>query len=320
MDTVQHNIEKEKTFIDLLGYTIIGPDNNNRWIIIDQNSEKVGYIQYKKLKNKNKKKGIKAIYGYETFIDSSSIKYIASREINEENEITFDKINLTIKNYFYKFLIKKANNEEDYIEMHIGDEPSLIICSKEYGYINFSIMYCGGLYLNYKSKTDNFNIEEVLTYHNTPYYEEHRRYKEYSYQIRYCKKNFELSDSNPKGRTDREIAGKQPYYENYFNDKKILKISTKTWVNGQLKAERENDVEGTVEEMAAKNEMGLDCFNHFRFLANQIIPFNKDVISAIVSDKAKKYANMEMFFNTLEKEKKYAPTKKKLISKKKKEN
>lgn len=33
------------------------------------------------------------------------------------------------------------------------------------------------------------------------------------------------------------------------------------------------NIEGTVEKMAIDNSIGIDCFNVFRFLINQIVPF-----------------------------------------------
>ena len=85
--------------------------------------------------------------------------------------------------------------------MNIGDYPSLTIWSKKYGFINFNIHYQGheGLFLNFKSKTDNFNIEEVLIYKNIN--NEYDDVQEYVYQIGYCNKDHELSDENYIGRT-----------------------------------------------------------------------------------------------------------------------
>ena len=38
------SIDFERKLLDLLGYTIIGPDNSNRYKIFD-NSKEVGFIQ-----------------------------------------------------------------------------------------------------------------------------------------------------------------------------------------------------------------------------------------------------------------------------------
>ena len=234
---MQHNLEKEKRLVELLGYNIVGPDGSNRWLIVDEEQNKVGYIQYKKLYNGNPKKGYTTVFGYQTFIDSPNISCDFSRQLNDKNGNILDS-----KDGNYSFNIKRNSQESDHVEMNIKDYPSLTVWSKEYGYINFRVDY-QGLFLNFKSKTDKFNIEEVLVYKNVD--NEYHNVKEYVYQIRYCNKNHEISDDNPKGIITREISGLQCYYHN-----NLLKIDEITWVGGKIRTKRKNIVEGTVEEMA----------------------------------------------------------------------
>ena len=56
MGIIEHNLEEEKRLIELLGYSLLGPDGSNRWIILDENQNQVGHIQYKKMYNGNSKK------------------------------------------------------------------------------------------------------------------------------------------------------------------------------------------------------------------------------------------------------------------------
>lgn len=302
MEVKQHNLEKEKKLVELLGYSIVDPDGSNRWLIVDENQNQVGYIQYKKMYNGNSKKGYAKVFGYHTFIDSPSVSCKFSRKLNDVHGKILDSTDGD-----YLFDIKRENQETDHVEMNIRDYPSLTIYSKEYGFISFHIDY-QGLYLNFKSKTDNFNIEETLVYKNG---DEGYIDKEYVYQIRYCRKPYELSDDNPKGRTTREISGTQHYY-----DKNQLRISEKTWVGEKLRTNRDSFVEGTVEKMATKHQMGIDCFSHFRFLINQIIPFNEEVISAIVSKDIVKQNGLSLFFPDYEKEIPETSMQKKLTSNK----
>lgn len=283
MRKIQHDLNKEKRLVNLLGYSLIGPNASNRWTIMDKNQNQVGFIQYKKIYGGNKKKGYSKIFGYHTYIDSLTISY---NFIRENNDVDGNVINNT--DYNYSFDIKRENQDIDHVIMNIGKYPSLNIYSKKYGNINFNIDY-QGLYLNFKSKTDNYNIEEILVYKNMD--TGHHDNKEYVYQIRYCKKSLELSDDNPKGRTSREISGTQCYY-----DENKLKISEKAWINGKLRTDRESNVKGTIEELASKHQMGIDCFNHFRFLVNQIIPFNEEIISLLVSNDTVQQYNLSMFF------------------------
>ena len=300
---MQHNLENEKRLVELLGYSIVGPDGSNRWLIVDENQNQVGYIQYKKLHNGNSKKGYVKVFGYHTFIDSPSISCEFSRRLNDKEGNIHDSID-----GYYVFDIKRDNRETDHVEMNIRNYLLLNIWSKEYGFIDFHIDF-KGLYLNFKSKTDNFNIEEVLIYKNVD--NEYHYDKEYMYQISYCNKAHELSDD--KYRTTRVINGIQHYY-----DKKKLRIYERKWVGGKLRTYKNSVVEGTVEEMAAKHQMGIDCFSHFRFLINQIIPFNEDVISVIINDDRIKESNLSIFFPDYEKEISETPIQKKLTPNKSK--
>ena len=285
MSKIQDNLEREKRLVELLGYSLIGPDGSNRWLIVDENKNQVGYIQYKKLYNANEKKGYKKTFGYHTEIDSSNIKFELTRKLTDRNGRILD-------NYGYSFDIKRDSQDVDHVEMNMGDFPYLTIWSSKYGFMCFDIS-SRGLHLNYKSNTDNFKLEETIIYENLNYK------NEYVYQIHYCQNKYNLSDDNSKGSTTREISGA---YIRGYNKQNTLEINEKTWVNGHLRTNRQNIVEGTVKEMVVKHEMGIDSFNHFRFLINQIIPFKEDVISAIVSDDIIQKRGLSMFFDCNEKE------------------
>lgn len=170
----------------------------------------------------------------------------------------------------------------------MGEFPHLTVWSKEYGFIDFSVDY-ERLYLNFKSKTDNFNLEEVLIYKNSNNCDDS---KEYIYQLRYCNKDIELSDMNSKGRTTHEISGL--YMPDYHNENH-LRISEKTWINGEIKEDRKSEVEGTIEEMVLKHQMGIDCFNHFRFLIKKIIPAKKDIILSMIDENMITDRNLSLF-------------------------
>ena len=113
--------------------------------------------------------------------------------------------------------------------------------------------------------------------------------KEYVYQLRYCKKGIELSVDSSKGITTREISGFQECRD------QRLTVESKTWYYGHLRNSRKSVVEGTIDEMVIKHKMGIDSFNHFRHLVNQIIPFKKEVISSIVSYEVVKRNHLSLF-------------------------
>ncbi len=55
--------------------------------------------------------------------------------------------------------------------------------------------------------------------------------------------------------------------------------------------------------MAVKHQMGIDCFKHFRYLINQILPFKEEVISSLVNEELINKFNLSIFFPEYSKEK-----------------
>ncbi len=276
MEIINHDLTKEKKLIDWLGYSLINTDSPNKWIILDDNQKEVGYIQYSQVMHVDSK-----IFApnYETFIDSPTIIYTCSRDLNDNKNIS------SINNFSYLLMVKKVNAEADFVEINIGPAPSLSILSKEYGFIHFHISPIYGMNISVKTETDNFEINEVLNYKNFV----DDKFKEYAYEITYQQKDAKTHNYEEK-KTTREITGKQnPGEENK------LRITEETWVGHILKNKWKCVVPGTIEEIASKNQMGIDCFNYFRFLVNQIVPFKDDVISSMLTENDIAYNNLSLF-------------------------
>ena len=174
METIEHNIEKEKRLVELLGYRLSGPDASNRWIIWDseEKEQAYGYIQYKKLHGGQKSKGIPKVFGYHMLINSPKVKCEFTRELradNYSNEYDTYKLEITTSN----------KDDVDYVELMIGNRPSIIVRSAKYGYIDFHINYSGTLCLNFGSSTDNYDLRETINFSNTDnskYYIYHLEY------------------------------------------------------------------------------------------------------------------------------------------------
>ena len=275
METIKHNLEKEKKFLKLFGYSIINSDNANYWHIIDKNKKQIGHIKYKNAK-KQKNEYDKTIGYYTMYINSSIIKCEHRRKLSHYN------INNEIYDH-YSFYIKRDNQKNDLVEMCINNYPSIMINSDTYGLINFYIDN-KKLYLKFQSHTDKYNFEETLVYNNT----ENDYPKEYTYKISYYDKNPELQKSK---RTTREISGTTHYYD--YNNLTLLRT---TWVNRKCKFYEKLMVKGTVEEMAIKHQTGINCFNYFDSLINQVIPFEHDIISSLVTEDIIKENNLSIFF------------------------
>lgn len=276
METMEH----EYKFLNMLGYKI-KPSYESRWNIFDENDNIVGFIQRKKMINKNKKKELSAVFGYVMEIESDAISYKKKRQFNYEYDV-----------FYYAFDIKRENGKNDHVDMNCGEFPSITLWSEEYGCMEFRINN-DGLFVNFKSKTENFNLEEIIVFKGSAEVENYRS-KEYTYQISYCNNKIELSDNNSNGRTSHEITFKSTSYQQDCNQMEIGECS---WINGKLRTNKKNISTGTVEEATIKHQMGIDALSHFRYILNNIVPFKQEIMSAILANTTCiKEAGIEYFY------------------------
>lgn len=290
MNLINHDIEHEKRLIEILGYSLIDSDNSNCWKIIDENNKQVGFIQYEKIFNKNKKLGYPASFAYHMLIDSREVSYNSKRRITnkEGNQINDNK-------FSYELNIKRENGNIDHLVINTSKYPCLQLWSNDYGYMRFRLDF-EGLYLNYRSKTNNFNVEETLVFKSEEK-NEHNHPKEYAYVISYCDKKIDISDENAKGIKTREISGVSTMDDHVSNS---IKVSEKSWINHKIRINRENIVSGTVEDMLVKHGVGIESFNHFRYLINKILPFKEEVISSLLKESGGNKNVMSIFLPDLE--------------------
>ena len=253
------NIESEKKFIDFLGYSVIGPDKSNRWTILDKEENKVGFIQYKKLHKKSRKN--EAIFGYVMNIDSKLFTFSKTRhEEVSSNNFEFDY-------------------NDNHIDINMGKKPSLMIWSKEYGFMDFRLNE-DRLFLNFKSKTENYNFEETIKL-----FIDKSRYglnnkKEYTYTVNYCDKDKSL-DGKDVNTLDIEFKHNPTYQK-----ENQIKIKERIWNKNKLIEDKKAiTVNGTIKEAIEKNQFGIDAFNHFRYIVNEILPLNEDVIGYLLQEK-----------------------------------
>ena len=270
-------MESELKFLNLFGFRIVELQgyNNTRWNILDENDNVVGTIQKKKIHNKNKHKGTHAVFGYVTNIDNGFISCKKLTKINNnEGKGTYDNP------YYYEFTVKRGE-DTDTINLDLDETPSITIWSKEYGYMSFSLSY-DKLFTNFKSKTENFNTEEVIVYEwdnrDKESYGDYKR--EYTYQLAYCDKSIPLTDSDSKGRTTREISAK---YSPHYQRQNQIELQEITWINGKLRTNRKNTYDGTVEEVVERQQMGIEAMSHFRHILNSILPVKQDIMSVMLA-------------------------------------
>lgn len=280
------DLNYEKKLLDLLGYTLSGPDKNKEYKILDKEAV-VGYIKYQKIQSRNKRKGEPAIYGLITNINSNQIVFNNIRKIYDNGFQMYTDKDID----FYELDIKR-DNDIDRVELNLGESFNINIWSKKFGYSKLSID-CNGIHLFYSSKTDNYNIQEIVNYRLT-----NETLSHYEYQITYCDKHLKLTGD--KGVTTREISG-------YQIDLNKLKIFEKTYINDKLRTKWETCVDGTIEEMVLKHEMGIDAFNHYRYLLGKILPFKFDIIDEVIHPELIDEYNLKLFIPITEnKEKIYS--------------
>lgn len=289
MSLINHDIEYEKRLIEVLGYNLLESNDANVWDITDSDGKKTGFIEYKKIYNK--KKNLPEVYAYCTIINDNKTSYKNIRRTTDKhgNPITND--------FLYEFEIKRKNKNIDQVAVNIGKYPYLELWSNDYGHMCFRLDF-KGLYLNYMSKTNNFNVEETLIF-NADEENAYNYPREYVYVISYCDKNIDIKDETVKGIRTREISGVSSIDEQDSN----LLISEKSWINHKIRIDRKNIVTGSVEDMIIKHKVGIESFNHFRYLINKILPFKEEVIATLLKENGGNKNVTEIFLPDLNIEK-----------------
>lgn len=246
------DLEQEMSFLRLLGYGAIGPDDTGKFYIVNKKKKPVGTIRYKKLQKENTKKGIQAVYGYVMKIDNGKINCFKIREEMEENSN-------------YVFEIKRKNQRIDQVNLSFGDTPSVTVLSPICGYIHFSISN-HKLLCHFKNENENYNFEEKVGV------EFDKDMATYSYESKFEKKD-DLLETN-------ECNISFAYNPNLEFP---LYIQEKYNLNGILseKVFYDNN-KSTLEEAIKKHEFGINTFTYLRYLLEKILPFKEDLIATFL--------------------------------------
>ena len=278
---MKHNIEYEKRLIDFLNYKLIGPDNSNRWIILDENDNQVGYIQYKRIHKGNKSKETPSVYAYCTVIESSTISYRNERtNINRSGEIVGERTP------FYSLTAKK-NGITKNIELRLSDNGKGIkIWNSEFDFMKLNIDETSGLYLRFQSQTKSFNLEEVVEYNSNDEYDN----SIYYYQLGYCPIDEKITDDN-KTAFELEVMHHPEYQKS--NEVRIRQESS---VNERVENYTSGISKGTVEEVLLRHKMGLEAFSHFRYLLREILPFSEEILDKLHDKETIEKCGLKHFF------------------------
>lgn len=258
-------MQKELTLLGLLGYALHIDYMKNICFII-KDGENVGTIKYKKLHNKNKKKDLPAIYGYEVDIESDKISCHYTRK-DGENDL------------YYEFDILDNGIKHSHVELSLDNSISLNIWNEKYGFFDFSLDK-EHIYFSFPSKTNNLNVKETVSYgfcdDNV-----NSNAKEYYYQIDVSKGENILHLSTNPDTISLQISGKD-YIEEYSVDR--VDICQRKFIGNKLTSANQVRVIGTASDMLKKHKMGIDSFNHFRYLLDKILPFEKEFVEYLISN------------------------------------
>ena len=248
-----HDLSYEMKFVNIIGYKLKQEENN--FIILDENDKEVGFIRTKKIyKGKEKK------YGYEMYINSSLINYHSLRSEDD-------------KKTSYEFTVKDDNNTK--VEIDLGNDKLLTIWSNN----SFSNLNLNNyrLYLHLQSNTDNYKTEETFIYSKKA-----NKGFQYSYQIDFSHKE------NKKDKGMIEVSG-------YETDPNHLKITDISWFYGHSTRATTTEVEGTIEDMNKKYHYGIDLFKHYHYLVRSLLPFENDILEEIFTDDIIEEKGLESF-------------------------
>ena len=275
-------IESEIKFIELLGYNIIETNNSNNYLITDTNNKEVGFIKKEKVHNENKEETSSDVFGYHMLIESDDIHYDCTRRLNDNAE-----------KFTYEFDVKIPNNKRT------GTHATMTINENVYLYIYgpgrseiYWVMHQNQLLLHFTSKTDNYNIEEVVVAETGQDSITNKPYNSY-YKYNLI---FQPKDSNNK-RITKNIALDVKYY-----DPNAVTISL---ARGSHFIIEDQISKGSIQEAITKHELGIEAFSHFRYLVNNILPFKKEVIKAMLEERGLNEPLFQLFipdYKDLEKE------------------
>ncbi len=297
---MNYNMEKEVRLIEALGLHLVGPNNDNRFLILDDEENEVGYIKCNNLYEENLKHWVNLDENdrkfrqckklYDNYIKKdSSVDFRYTIKINSKN-IYYESSGKTKEksDFCYELNIKREDGTIDFLELILGENASLTLKSKNYGSMSFRLNP-NRLFINFMSSTENFNIEETILYEVFDK-NSFREKKGYTYQIRYCPQKVKQKNGIREIKTC-EISGES------FSSSNKIDLADRSWYNGHMWVNNRSTVLGTVEELIYKHKAGIKAFNHFRYLINQILPFKEEIVSLMCGENMEQIEEMPFFCN-----------------------
>ena len=279
------NYDKEERILKLLGYHIKYSSNHTYLSILDEAEQEVGKII---IDQSDIETPIpeRTILDYETCIEKDGIKYVMNIKRNGLGE------ELSKMPNNYNIDVIKGEEKTDSINIGLNTYPFINLRhyenDKSYD-TNFSIRN-QGFQLYMEGKTQNYNTLETIGYVNDSSLHGE---KQYSYTIEYAKKDVDEKDYDSYRVITRNITATEKHEK--------IKLENATW-RGNIKVKDEPYIlDGKIEDVALKNEMGIDSFNHFRYRLNTTLPLCGDVLTALISKETIEENNLSRIIEREEK-------------------
>lgn len=243
-------IESEVRFLNLFGYRVIGPDDNSRYMVVDEKGVDIGFIQKKKINDE--KNNSSAQFGYYTQIKSDRIQCQNIRRQDDSNDTS------------YQFILQ--NNDQ--VSICLGQNPYLTIHSKKYGHIHFS-MSKNKIVMNCDRKTACAHLEETI------FIQSSEKKKVYEFCISSCSKNKKMA--NAKNRITYHVG----FLHDSSYDENHISVHELHWKGNTITKDQTAIVNGTIEEVIQKSQTGHQVFQYFSNTIHQLLPFRWNILEGI---------------------------------------
>lgn len=270
-----YEIESELILLDLFGFKVGNSTVNNKINILDEDCKVIGFIEKIILHNNNGK----PIFGIYTEIITEDILYKDTREI-----ITSNNRNVNDKSYSYDIAKRNKDGSLNYVYLNLGVNSEISFWYNNYP-ARFKIKK-GELTLNFRGKTKNFNYEETLSI-NAFSKTSKIRNKSYEYTLKTCDKENDLSEGK---NTVFSVTGNELYH--YFSCSEgekfdpCFRLNIRKTIYGRLVENYYYNIQNSnIKDLILIHNDGLEAFSHFRYLANNLLPFKKEIISFIFDEK-----------------------------------
>lgn len=269
-------IENEEEFLKLLGfYTIF--QGEDFCTIVDENHQYAGYI----------KMDIEDNYPIYTMRINTPFIHMYRERGAREHEI-----------YRFKFEFVRETGDILDVDLDMGyTHPHLFIQSKDYivkdktgkecSYINFALDNCK-MNLDFVSTTDCMKLQEQMAISCDP---KNSQCKKFDYNIWYCDKKEAISLPNNGG--NFSIGFTQFNKGDMYKDKKLTENMLLICENDLNEETDKQEVKKScaygvsIMDAIGNPSFGMikNSFDHFRCLANAILPFKEDVLYILLERK-----------------------------------